>query len=58
MEIHGAGLALIIVAWLSGAEFLASQHNDHSLRMALGFMGTFVASILGYYLSRSLYRKL
>ena len=26
--------------------------------MALGFMGAFVAYILGYYLSRSLYRKL
>jgi hypothetical protein len=53
-----AGLALIIFAWLSGAEFLArSQQNDLSLRMALGFMGAFVAYILGYYLSRSLYRK-
>ncbi len=53
-----AGLALIIFAWLSGAEFLArSQQNDLSLRMALGFMGAFVAYLLGYYLSRSLYRK-
>jgi hypothetical protein len=52
-----AGLAMIIFAWLSGAEFLANQHNDLSLRMALGFMGAFVAYILGYYLSRSLYRK-
>jgi hypothetical protein len=52
-----AGLAMIIFAWLSGAEFLASQQNDLSLRMALGFMGAFVAYILGYYLSRSLYRK-
>jgi len=52
-----AGLALIIFAWLSGAEFLASQQNDLSLRMAPGFMGAFVAYIPGYYLSRSLYRK-
>jgi hypothetical protein len=53
-----AGLALIIFAWLTGAEFLANQQNDLSLWMALGFMGAFVAYILGYYLSRSLYRKL
>jgi hypothetical protein len=53
-----AGLAMIIFAWLSGAEFLASQQNDLSLWMALGFMGAFVAYLLGYYLSRSLYRKL
>lgn len=53
-----AGLALIIFAWLSGAEFLASQQNDLSLWMALGFMGALVAYLLGYSLSRSLYRKL
>jgi hypothetical protein len=52
-----AGLALIIFTWLSGAEFLASQQNDLSLRMAPGFMGAFVAYIPGYYLSRSLYRE-
>jgi hypothetical protein len=52
------GFVMIIFAWLSGAEFLAkSQQNDLSLRMALGFMGAFLAYILGYYLSRSLYRK-
>lgn len=45
-----AGLALLIFAWLSGAEFLATQHNDLSLRMALGFIGAFVAYLLGYYL--------
>ena len=48
-----AGLALIIFAWLSGAQFLASQQNDLSLRMALGFMGAFIAYLLGYYLSSS-----
>ena len=53
-----AGLALIILAWLSGAAFLASQQNTLSLWMALGFMGALVAYILGYSLSRSLYRKL
>jgi len=52
------GLALIIFAWLSGVAFLASQQNTLSLWMALGFIGAFVAYILGYYLSRSLYRKL
>ena len=53
-----AGLALIILAWLSGAAFLASQQNTLSLWMALGFMGALVAYILGYSLSRSLDRKL
>jgi len=53
-----AGLALIIFAWLSGAAFLASQQNNLSLNMALGFMGALVAYILGYSLSRSLDRKL
>jgi hypothetical protein len=52
------GLAMIIFAWLSGVAFLASQQNTLSLWMALGFIGAFVAYILGYYLSRSLYRKL
>jgi hypothetical protein len=51
------GLALIILAWLSGAAFLASQQNTLSLWMALSFMGAFVAYILGYSLSRSLDRK-
>jgi hypothetical protein len=53
-----AGLALIIFAWLSGVSFLSSQQNTLSLWMALGFMGAFVAYILGYYLSRSPYKKL
>jgi hypothetical protein len=52
-----SGLAMIILAWLSGTAFLATQQNDLSLQMALGFMGAFVAYILGYYLSRSLQRK-
>jgi hypothetical protein len=52
-----AGLALLILAWLSGAASLASQQNDLSLRMALGFMGAFVAYILGYSFSRSLDRS-
>jgi hypothetical protein len=52
------GLGMIVFAWLSGAEFLAlGQQNAFSLRMALGFMGAFVAYILGYYLSRSLRLK-
>jgi hypothetical protein len=53
-----AGLAMIIFAWLSGVAFLASQQNTLSLWMALGFIGAFVAYILGYYFSRSLYLKL
>ena len=53
-----AGLALIIFAWLSGVAFLANQQNTLSLWMALGFMGAFVAYILGYFLSHSLYQKL
>ena len=51
------GFALIIFAWLSGAEFLANQQNDLSLRMALSFMGAFVAYLLGYSLSHSHSRK-
>jgi hypothetical protein len=43
------GLALLVFAWLSGAQFLATQHNDLSLRMALGFMGAFIAYLLGYF---------
>lgn len=46
-----AGLALLVFAWLSGVQFLASQQNDLSLRMALGFMGTFIAYLLGYFCS-------
>ncbi|HLZ61668.1 MAG TPA: hypothetical protein VKR06_32385 [Ktedonosporobacter sp.] len=45
-----AGLALLVFAWLSGSQFLDAQQNDPSLRMALGFMGAFVAYLLGYYL--------
>jgi ABC-type sugar transport system permease subunit len=45
-----AGLALLIFAWLSGDQFLATQDNGLSLRMALGFIGAFVAYLLGYYL--------
>jgi hypothetical protein len=44
-----AGLALLIFAWLSGDQFLVTQHNDLSLRMALGFIGAFVAYLLGYF---------
>lgn len=52
------GLGMIIFAWLSGAEFLAiAQQNVFSLWMSLGFMGAFVAYILGYYLSSTLHRK-
>src|SRR5215469_12992344 len=46
----GAGLALLVFAWLSGDQFLVTQDNSMSLRMALGFMGAFVAYLLGYYL--------
>ena len=45
-----AGLALLVFAWLSGDQFLVTQHNDLSLLMALGFIGAFVAYLLGYYL--------
>lgn len=46
-----AGLALLAFAWLSGVQFLATQQNDLSLRMALGFMGAFIAYLLGYFFS-------
>lgn len=46
-----AGLALLVFAWLSGDQFLVAQHNDLSLRMALGFIGALVAYLLGYSLS-------
>jgi hypothetical protein len=46
-----AGLALLVFAWFSGAQFLATQQNDLSLRMALGFMGAFIAYLLGYFFS-------
>jgi hypothetical protein len=46
-----AGLALLVFAWLSGVQFLATQQDDLSLRMALGFMGAFVAYLLGYFFS-------
>jgi len=45
-----AGLALLVFAWLSGDQFLVTQDDGLSLRMALGFMGAFVAYLLGYYL--------
>ncbi|HLZ64066.1 MAG TPA: hypothetical protein VKR06_44625 [Ktedonosporobacter sp.] len=47
-----AGLALLIFAWLSGDQFLLTQQNDQSLRMALGFMGACIAYLLGYFFSR------
>ena len=46
-----AGLALLVFAWLSGDQFLATQHNDLSLWMALGFMGACIAYLLGYFFS-------
>lgn len=46
-----AGLVLLVFAWLSGVQFLATQQNDLSLRMALGFMGAFIAYLLGYFFS-------
>ena len=46
-----AGLALLVFVWLSGVQFLATQQNDLSLRMALGFMGAFIAYLLGYFFS-------
>lgn len=52
-----AGLALIVFSWLSGAEFLGSGDNGFSLRMGLGFMGAFIAYIVGYYLARPLTQK-
>jgi hypothetical protein len=45
-----AGLALLVFAWLSGDQFLVTQGDGLSLGMALGFMGAFVAYLLGYYL--------
>nr|HET6904144.1 hypothetical protein [Ktedonobacteraceae bacterium] len=45
------GLALLVFAWLSGDQFLVTQHNDLSLSMALGFMGAFIAYLLGYFFS-------
>jgi hypothetical protein len=53
-----AGLALLVFAWLSGVQFLATQQNDLSLRMALGFMGAFIAYLLGYFFSRVPSQKL
>src|SRR5579859_7519490 len=47
-----AGLALLVFAWLSGDQFLLTQQNDQSLRMALGFMGACIAYLLGYFFSR------
>lgn len=47
-----AGLALLVFAWLSGDQFLATQQNDLSLRMALGFIGACIAYFLGYFFSR------
>ena len=41
----------LVFAWLSGVQFLATQQNDLSLRMALGFMGAFIAYLLGYFFS-------
>ncbi len=49
--VFAAGLALLVFAWLSGVQFLATQQNDLSLRMALGFMGAFIAYLLGYFFS-------
>ena len=49
-----AGLALLVFAGLSGVQFLATQQNDLSLRMALGFMGAFIAYLLGYFFSSAL----
>jgi hypothetical protein len=46
-----AGLALLVFAWLSGVQFLATQQNNLELRMALGFMGAFIAYLLGYFFS-------
>ena len=52
------GLAMIVFAWISGAEFLRfTQQNGFSLNMSLGFIGAFVAYILGFYLSLTLHRK-
>ncbi len=45
------GLALLSFAWLSGDQFLVAQRTDLSLMMALGFIGAFVAYLLGYSLS-------
>jgi hypothetical protein len=46
-----AGLALLVFAWLSGVQFLVTQQNDLSLRLALGFMGACIAYLLGYFFS-------
>jgi hypothetical protein len=46
-----AGLALLVFAWLNGSQFLDTQQNAPSLRMALGFIGAFVAYLLGYFFS-------
>jgi len=52
-----AGLALVIFSWLSGAQFLATQDNALSLRMALGFIGACMAYVVGYYVSRARAQK-
>ena len=52
------GFAMIVYAWLSGAAFLGQgQQNIFSLQMSLGFMGAFVAYVIGLYLSQSLRQK-
>ena len=48
-----AGLALIVLAWLNGAQFLANQQDSASLTMALAFIGACAAYFLGYAFSGS-----
>lgn len=52
------GLTMIVFAWMNGAEFLRyAQQNGFSLYMSLGFIGAFIAYIVGFYLSSLPYRK-
>ena len=51
------GLLLLILAWLSGAQFLATQQNNSSLTMSLAFMGALIAYLLGYSLSNTRSQK-
>ena len=49
----GIGLAMLLLAWLSGDFFLVEgQPNVRSFTMALGFLGAFSAYAVGYSLTR------
>lgn len=47
------GLALIVLAWISGEAFLADgQQNALSFSMALGFLGALITYALTYYVTQ------